>query len=261
MSKISIVTAFYDIGRGNWNGWIQRTTDTYFERFSHLLSLDNDITVFTSPDLVDRLKDLTKNRAAKTNIVAYDLFSECAGVVEEIRKVQESPDYQSQIAPEHKDMPEYWSPEFIFVNIFKPSFVRRAIDMELCDNDLVAWIDFGYCRSPAALGGHTTWSYDFDPTKIHMFAVREVPLDLNAAHLMTHNEVYIIGTYYVAHKSLWAEMERLMYVNFREKLSQQLVDDDQSFLVMCYQSKPELFEIHQLHGEWFEAFTYFNTGE
>ena len=46
MNNISIVTAFFDIGRGNWTpekglpDYLYRTTDTYFERFGYLAQLD-----------------------------------------------------------------------------------------------------------------------------------------------------------------------------------------------------------------------------
>ena len=66
---ITIVTAFFDIGRGQWNSrqggnqpFLKRTTDTYFRRFAHLASLDNEMVVFTSPDLVDRVRRLRKGR-------------------------------------------------------------------------------------------------------------------------------------------------------------------------------------------------------
>ena len=49
--SISIVTAFFDIGRGDWTPdkglphYLHRTTDTYIERFGHLATLENEITV------------------------------------------------------------------------------------------------------------------------------------------------------------------------------------------------------------------------
>ena len=51
MNEISIVTAFFDIGRGDWTPdkglphYLQRTTDTYFDRFANMANLDNTLVV------------------------------------------------------------------------------------------------------------------------------------------------------------------------------------------------------------------------
>lgn len=57
MTTITIVTAYFDIGRSQWtsqNGFaprIERTTDEYMSWFSNLAQLENDMVIFTSPDL------------------------------------------------------------------------------------------------------------------------------------------------------------------------------------------------------------------
>ena len=59
MSEISIVTAFFDIGRGNWTPdkglphYLQRSNDTYLERFSHLSKLENEIVIFTTNENIN----------------------------------------------------------------------------------------------------------------------------------------------------------------------------------------------------------------
>ena len=51
MKTISIVTAFFDIGRGEigegYPDYLRRTNDTYFEHFSRLAVLENEMVVFT----------------------------------------------------------------------------------------------------------------------------------------------------------------------------------------------------------------------
>ncbi|ECV9876617.1 hypothetical protein AVM38_004513, partial [Salmonella enterica subsp. enterica serovar Cerro] len=54
MTTITIVTAYFDIGRSHWtsqNGFaprIERTTDEYMDWFSNLAQLENDMVIFTS---------------------------------------------------------------------------------------------------------------------------------------------------------------------------------------------------------------------
>ncbi len=56
MNDITIVTAFFDIGRGNWTPdkglphYLHRPNEVYLERFGHLSKLDNRVIVFTSED-------------------------------------------------------------------------------------------------------------------------------------------------------------------------------------------------------------------
>ena len=46
MNDITIVTAFYDIGRGDWK-YFNRKTSYYFECFERLCKLKNKIVVFS----------------------------------------------------------------------------------------------------------------------------------------------------------------------------------------------------------------------
>ncbi len=62
-SSITIVTAFFDIGRGSWTSdkgfspHLERTSDSYIEYFKNLSELDNDMIIFTSNDLKPKLKN------------------------------------------------------------------------------------------------------------------------------------------------------------------------------------------------------------
>ena len=51
MGNITIVTAFFDIGRGSWTPdkglphYLQRSNETYLERFGHMATLDNEMEI------------------------------------------------------------------------------------------------------------------------------------------------------------------------------------------------------------------------
>jgi hypothetical protein len=90
MNNISIVTAFFDIGRGDWTPdkglphYLERKTETYLERFGYLTNLKNDITVFTTEDLAPKVQEICKNRTEKTNIVILDLNERFSKIKEDI---------------------------------------------------------------------------------------------------------------------------------------------------------------------------------
>ena len=56
----------------------------------------------------------------------------------------------------------------------KSYFVKRAIESNLITNNLVAWIDFGYCRDIQTLNGVQEWKYDFDEEK-YIFYAEKIP--------------------------------------------------------------------------------------
>lgn len=262
MSNISIVTAFYDIGRGDWTpdkglpDYLQRTTETYIERFSHLTELDNEIVVFSTPDIIEKLQPLN----VKNNIkfVHFDIFTQYAQLRQKIHEIQLSEQYQSMISPYQRANPEYWNPDYVMVNFLKSTFVNLAIKYNLTTNDLVAWLDFGYCRTDDKIPENKSWSYDFDVNKIHLFNYMDYD-DTNIDEIIANNIVYILGAKIVGGKTAWPEFEELMAKQLSTLIAQGKVDDDQTLLLMSTLDKPELFELHRIpdHQKGLDAFVIF----
>ena len=67
MNEITIVTAFFDIGRSDWTPerglphYLHRTTDTYLQRFGYMAELDNPMVIYTSKEFVDEIKQKQGN--------------------------------------------------------------------------------------------------------------------------------------------------------------------------------------------------------
>jgi protein YibB len=268
MGNISIVTAFYDIGRGDWTPdkglphYLQRSTDTYIERFTHLTKLDNELIVVTTPDIGKRLKEINN----KVKIVEYDPFTVFSTESNKIIGIQESVAYKQLIHPSQIKNPEYWSHKYVLVNLLKSHFVSLAINQGLVTNDMVAWLDFGYCRSEETLPKSLTWSYDFDPTKIHLFAYKDLDPKARMEIIIATNDVHILGAKIVAHKKLWPVMENKMFSAFELLYMSGLMDDDQTLMLICAARNPELFEQHripdhQLGLDPFVIFKNFNLSE
>ena len=58
---------------------------------------------------------------------------------------------------------------------------------------------------------------------------------------------------------MWPALEELVHHSINELLKNNLIDDDQTFLLMSYLLKPELFEIHPVSkNDWFIIFKDFN---
>ena len=185
MNDITIVTAFFDIGRGEWSPdrglphYLQRTNDTYLQRFGHMAKLENDMVIYTSKEFVDDIKFLRQDRP--TQIFTLDFPNSFKKLKEEVQKVQRDPEYQAKINPMQVKNPEYWNADYVVVNALKSSFVKRAIDLKVIDTDLVAWLDFGYCRDESTLDGVRFWQYPFDKEKIHGYCQKRTPSSVDSS--------------------------------------------------------------------------------
>jgi len=263
--NISIVTAFFDIGRGDWTPnkglphYLQRSTDTYLERFSYLAQLKNDITVFTSKELQDRVKEICKDRSNRTTIITVDLYEEYKTTRNKIIKVQENLGFRRLVNPGQILNPEYWNPDYVLVTNLKAHFTNIAVQEGYTKNELVAWIDFGYCRSEKNIPNSKLWTYDFDPTKIHLFNYKSCD-NVAIEQAVLNNDVYILGAKVVAHKDMWPKMANLMNESFVYLQNKNLVDDDQGLWLQSYISEPEAFELHTIPDHQFghDPFVLFN---
>jgi protein YibB len=260
MSDITIVTAFFDIGRGDWSPdkglphYLQRTTDTYIERFSNLAKLDNDMVVITSNDLIDKIKPHTNKN---TSIITVDFQKSFIELREKIKSVQSNPEYLQKINPSQIRNPEYWSADYVLVNLLKSHFVN--LSQSVINTDLIAWVDFGYCRTKDTLGGHSKWQYPFDKDKIHFFNIKEWVEGTYIQDVISNNDVHITGPCIVGGKEVWEKLQMLVQHNTNELLKNNLIDDDQTLLLMSYLTKPDMFELHPVSkDDWFIVFKDYN---
>ena len=216
----------------------------------------------TTPEIGEKLKQIRSD----IKIIEYDPFEKFGTVMNKIIGIQELVSFKQLIHPTQIKNPEYWSHKYVLVNLLKSHFVNMAIRRGLVSNETVAWLDFGYCRSEDTLGGHKEWSYDFDSSKIHVFAYKDLDQRKTLPQIISTNDGHILGAKIVANKSLWPSMESMMMSAFDLLYSNNLVDDDQTLMLMCATQQPDAFvqhriPDHQLGLDPFVIFKDFNTAE
>jgi protein YibB len=257
MNEIGIVTAFFDIGRGEWTPdkglphYLHRTNDTYLHRFRHMAQLENPMVVYTSKQFV---KDVKLYRAERpTEVVIVDFEKNFTQLREDITKVQKSEEYLSKINPMQVRNPEYWSADYVLVNLLKSTFVNQSLNH--LKTDLVAWLDFGYCRDESTLNGVKKWCYPFAKDKIHFFNIKDWVEGTLIQDVIANNDVHVTGPCIVGGRDMWYKLEHLVYTHTMKLLENNLIDDDQTLLLMSYLSNPDIFELHNVSNQdWFVAF-------
>ena len=270
MSDITIVTAFFDIGRGNLpkekHGRVlphyqHRSLDTYFDYFNLLAKIKNRMVIYTTQDMVDKIIKVRSNNGLidKTKIVVLptylpDEFKFTKTLIEEIMN---SPEYYGKI--DNPQLIEYWHSDYVLVNIFKSLYVTDAIEKGFVETDLVAWIDFGYVRTPDSLPKSLEWSYPFDKEKIHFFNMRDIEPERTIDSIIYTGDVYIQGCHIVAGTKMWDTLKDLVMKNLNCLINYKLIDDDQTLLLMSYLTDPEKFELrYNSPHDWFRIFKDYN---
>lgn len=109
--SITIVTAFFDIGRGNWkkrnnsSEKFDRANETYFSYFKRLAKLENNVIIFTSPDLKEKILSLRDGKP--THIITLDIHKKFKFILKKISNIQNSTLFKELIDPSLINNPEY----------------------------------------------------------------------------------------------------------------------------------------------------------
>ena len=270
MSDITIVTAFFDLGRGSLPKEVKgrvlphhqhRTTDTYFEYFKKQAKLQNDMVVYTTKDCAEKVHAIRESFGLgdRTKIVIMESYlpDEMRVYKGMIEKIQASPEYYEKVT--NPQLIEYWHSDYVLVNIFKAFYVTHAINSGLVKTDLTAWIDFGYCRTDTTVPPSNKWSYDFDVNKMHLFNIRTIEPQRPIDSIIYTGDVYIMGCHIVGGTKCWERFRDLIIGNLNKLLEHNLIDDDQTLLLMAYLISPSEFELHYVDpSDWFIIFKNFN---
>jgi len=268
--NITVVTAFFDIGRGNLPNekhgrvlphYQHRSVDTYFEYFKNLAQLKNDMVIYTSQDFAERIYNIRKDAGLEEQTTVVVLPSYLPNGFDEIRdkvtEIMNDPNYYGKV--DNPQLIEYWHTDYVLVNIFKSYYVSHAITNGHIKTDLTAWIDFGYCRNPNTIPSSKEWSYDFDKEKIHYFNIRTIEPERPIDEIIYTGDVYIMGCHIVAGTHKWVDLMSRMTNCLAVLLSHRLIDDDQTLLLMSFLSSPQDSELHYVDpSDWFIIFKKFN---
>lgn len=272
MSDITVVTAFFDIGRGNLPNekhgrvlphYQHRSVDTYFEYFSNLAKLENEMVIYTSTDLVERVSKVREDAGYGhlTKVVALPSYlpESFESTKIRIQEIMDNPEYYEKVL--NPQLIEYWHVDYVLVNILKSMYVSHAVDTGLVSNDLTSWIDFGYCRDENTIPEPKRWTYPFNTDKIHFFNMADVNVDRTINDIIYTGDVYIQGCHIVAGSKMWTKLYELVCKNLGTLINNGLIDDDQTLLFMSYLTEPESFELrYNSPNDWFRIFKDYNHG-
>ena len=238
-SATTIVTAFYDIGRGEWSSivdahWLDRNTSIYVQRFLYLAQLKNNIVLFLSDNEYDVIKHIVKQKKLNhIRCIKFEPKSVFKNRLQEIDSIQKSVSFRSQVAKSVKSSPEYWNPLYVLVTNLKVFFMKEAYLQGLIRTEDVAWIDFGYVRTPSLLPDSLLWAPKSLAGKFRMQKLKEYD-GKGVSECIFENDVYIGGMIIQSPTNKVLQLDRMMEDARVRLLKMGIVDDDQGLLLSMY---------------------------
>lgn len=249
---ITFSTAYYDIGRTNWN-YYGRSTDHYLKCFSKVSQIGGNLVIYCDPSDCDRIGEVVKDRANTIIIPCpFDQLEFYQKFYHRTKSIMESPDYHSSII--FHDIPEHKYPEYNIVNFNKVCFVEQS--MKLRDTPYHGWIDFGY--------GHGRPNVNYTPTRdhilkcmsndnIYMVALKTPkPESIFKRETYFLNDVCIQGSCFFGPKSHMQQFKTMVEGTIDHSLNMLCIDDDQTIYSMAYLMNPSMFTLKL--DDWFTHF-------
>lgn len=246
----TIVTGFFDIGRGAWGPEVGRPTDYYVECFSNWARMRNNIVVYGAPDLLERVIAVRRRYGLedRTHTVAMtfdDLLAVDHDIYQEIGAKLTNPAFLRFRTGRLKAW--FQSPEFVYLIYSKPYLVNDAIARGLT-GEAVTWLDFGFGYNNTY---YTTPSeFDFEwrrplEGKFHLFSLYYVDERPIFDVIRDRGGRFQSGLM-PAPARLWKKFPDLFRENMRHLLACDMPDTEQTIMTMIYRKHPEMFKVHIL---------------
>ncbi|MBB5335923.1 WlaTC/HtrL family glycosyltransferase [Pectinatus brassicae] len=257
MSELTIVTAFFDIGRNNWSN-SQRSSNKYIDYFKFWARIKNNLIIYTEKDFAEEIFNIRKSYGLenRTTVIVIDNFLNCdKEIYEKISLAMQSKIFRYfRKAPNN---PESWNVKYNYITYLKSYFVDDAIKRDLAKG-FIAWLDFGFNKNGTDDYPHTKefdflWQYDF-VDKMHLFVIEDVGIDKPIFDIVKDMDSIITGTGIIGPQFLWPVYHNLCRESMISLTDCGFADDDQTIALMAYRKNPDIFKLYKTDTwlSWFK---------
>lgn len=248
MEELTIVTAFYNVGRTT------RSNDQYLSYFDFWAGLKNKVIIYTTDDMKESILKIRKkhNLEDKTIIIIKDLkeFDK-----QNLEKIQETfIKYDQTLNRKHPKNIECNNPLYCYLMYLKPFFVVDAIERKLTSENII-WLDFGFNHGDEFFTDKTQFNFllekqkGIDNGKINFFSVKDE--EKNTIPTVYYNmEIFITGSIFYGDINSWKIFKQDFKECLKCFLSFNVVDDDQIMLLWCTRNNPSNYKVIKTY-EWF----------
>lgn len=246
MEEITLVTDFFDIGRGqDKNKDLRRTAQRYFDEFKRWARIQNTLVVYTDSGSAEIIKGIRAEYGLeeKTIIIQIDnLFELVSGLLPKLEKISHNKDFLN-----FRYLPEASSnnPKYDYLWMMKYYFMNDAYERGLLSENVV-WMDFGFDHGGITYSDaedyNFLWKYDFK-NKIHISCLHDPDSVIGMQSLQFQDDC-VMGCMYGLSRELVPIFWHLVEDAMNALLMLDCMDDDQQLVLMAYKARPEIFEVH-----------------
>ena len=264
-NKLTYVTAFFDIGRDNWNNSFKRDFKTYMKNFIPYLflfqnNLDDDYDMIVYIDEIHyntlrRLIDIDlpikiikiNNEFLKNHIPIWNRLPRETEIM--------NSDTYKNLMRNRLQFPEHHKPKYTLINHAKIDFLNHA--MTISNSEYLCWTDFGYFQLHNRIPINHIDLHKLDLNKINYTLINHLKKEDESLKytLLTAPET-IGGFFFFGNRTVLKEYQELYWDMLDYFDSINIADDDQHVALRCYFKHPELFKLHHLGG-WHKALVAF----
>lgn len=243
------VTAFKDIGRGDWE-YFTASTETYVDHFLRMTQVCPRIVCFVEPEMMRVLKDKVPETCMLLDYDAANTFFK----YEPIEKhIMASGKYKKTL--QHRlHHPEHCKPTYNLVNHNKVLFIQRALRL-FPSSDFYAWVDFHYSRHLDIQFNSFYGHLPIHQITIASFRNKSALTEIKTCwQLAIESEDIIQGSTFFVPRAvvniLCYEYEQQVIANYKEGIA----DDDQNIHLAILFRRPELYNL-VVSAEWGKMFS------
>lgn len=259
--SICYVTAFCDIGRGEWKNKFRRSFSQYLSGF---LPIFNQIVAYPSQyQLVAFIDNKYSN-------ILHTLASEYTNVMiipidqsfldkripawsrlDRERQIMASAEYQ-RLVGERLVYPEHHNPRYTLINHAKIDFVRYAIAC-YSPGEFFAWVDFGYCSNPDKIPRYPLDRSKFDQNMVTYTLINHLDRnDGNIVQTLQTAPERVGGFFFAGTPSALRQYQQLYHDVHKVFQDNNIADDDQHIVLQCFLTRPDLIRLEYVGG-WHKA--------
>jgi hypothetical protein len=261
INNICYVTAFYDIGRDNWENF-NRSVDTYFNNFKPFINLfdtticeNDEMICFIDDRYISFLETLLEQHQTNITLIPLnlDLLNELyIWKSLEIERQNMNRIEFKQLIGERYIYPETIYPEYTLINHCKIDLISRVIDLNMSDKNYYAWVDFGFFGKVEFIPNKLLDINKFNLETMNFWLINPIQLiDSNIYYNLAIAPERIGGFFFLGNKNIIKIYQQLyhdMLYHFQNILH--IADDDQCLHLMIFFQTPELFSFNMDNYGW-----------
>lgn len=262
---MTIVTAFYDIGRGEFgkkkseNKKLQRDCSEYLRNFAFWAGVKNKLIIFTSAEFKEEILKIRKEAGGgQTEIILKELESFDNGALTKMKQV--FLDFDQSKGRKNPANLECVSSEYDYLMYCKPFFVCEAIQRGLCENEIL-WLDFGYNHGGKFFVNPLQFDFELVPQrkinkeKLNFFKLKDEEKE-HFATIYFSMEVFLSGMFVYGNNQNWQIFREDIKKAFEAFASLGLIDDDQPLFLWCVRNNAKNYHLNRVY-DVFDGLYYF----